>query len=147
MRKYTKASANAKKRVMASDGIFVSLANKAKKTFRPVTASSLYTDYTTLTHGTQRYHVHLADADTPDFIAQVSKIAAYDDADYVWAKILADKTVKFVRDTKVVGKMQLPEYNEDEYESIDEYVGDCLDIVALELAEYNKSISPRMMYD
>lgn len=108
---------------------------------------SEYTEYHTQTHGHIEYGVHIGNSDSADFFAQMTKIAPYDDADYVWAKILPNKKVEFIKNGRVIDRAQLPEFEDDDYEDVTEYIDMCLDTVLLELEEYNKSISSIMMYD
>ena len=77
----------------------------------------------------------------------IQRIAAYDDADYYWAKLSNNGQVKFIHNGKVVDKMQLWAYDDEDYESIDDYFSDIISTVADDLDQYNDEIEPRMMYD
>ena len=115
------------------------------------------TDSFVVEHGpTIRYMCHIGNENSPNFIAQLSKISPYDDADYVWARIYENKKVDFIKNGKVIKSTQLEGYEEyysgEDYESLDEldlyeYINDCLDIVVLELRDFNKKIKPVMVRD
>lgn len=77
----------------------------------------------------------------------ISRIAPYDDADYFWAKITGNGQVQFIHNGRVEDKMQMWSYDEDDYESIDEYFNDIVFEAAKELDHFNDSIKPRMMYN
>ena len=76
---------------------------------------------------------------------QIQRIAPYDDADYYWAKISGNGQVQFIHSGKVIDKMQMWSYEEDDYESVDDYFNDIINEAAKELDEFNKNIEPRMM--
>lgn len=106
------------------------------------------TDSFVVEHGPKiRYMCHVGNENSPNFVASLSKISPYDDAEYVWARIYENKKVDFIKNGKVVDKMQLSYYDEEDYESLDSYIDDCLDIVVLELADFNKKIKPVMVYN
>ena len=108
-------------------------------------------------HGPRiRYMCHIGNENSPNFIASLSKISPYDDAEYVWARIYENKKVDFIKNGKVIDSTQLESYEEyysgEDYESLDEldlqeYINDCLDIVVLELVDLNKKIRPVMVYN
>jgi len=77
----------------------------------------------------------------------VQKIAPYDDADYAWAKVNGNGLIEFIKDGKIVDKMQTHAYEEEDYEDVNEYFNDIIESVAEELKKINQSIKPRMMYD
>ena len=114
---------------------------------RMIKASSSYTDYFTHECGYNRYSVHIMNGDKPDFSAQVSLIAPYDDADYCWAMILDDKSVLILQDGEVVHQTVLPKYDDFDYAGIDNYINSCLDYVSLMLERYNKQIESRICRD
>lgn len=111
--------------------------------------ASQYNSYFTIQHGHKKFSVHInTDGPYPgSFAAQVSEIHPYDDANYAWAKVDFNGQVKFIQDGKIIDKMQLPTYEEDDYESITDYADDMLDSVAVELSNINKSVDPRMIYN
>lgn len=103
---------------------------------------------TVVKHGpTMRYMCHYGNIESPEFVASLSKIAPYDDAEYVWARIYENKKVDFIKDGHTIDSIQLPRYDEDDYESAGEYVDDCIDRVVVELNEFNKTIKPRMAHN
>lgn len=88
------------------------------------------------------------------FIGQVSKLAAYDDAEYYWAQIYWNGQVEYILNGKVKDKSQLWSYEPDDYEDYEteydgfyEYINDAVESVAEILKDFNKDIKPRMMYD
>lgn len=78
---------------------------------------------------------------------QVTKIAPYDDAEYYWAKVHGNGLIEFIYNGKIKDKMQMNSYDEDDYESVDDYYNDIIESAAEELKNFNKDIRPRMMYD
>lgn len=76
----------------------------------------------------------------------IQKLSPYDDADYVWAKVDGNGQFKFIHKGKVIDKMQVHYYDEDDYDSVDEYFNDVIESVAEELVSLNKSIEPRMIH-
>ena len=116
---------------------------------RMVKANTQYTDYATIQHGRKRFSVHL-NYDGPyegSFAAQITEIHPYDDAEYTWAKIGYNGQVQFIRNGKVVDKMQLPTYESDDYESIEDYYNDMLDTIAVELINMNRDVEPIMVHN
>jgi len=116
---------------------------------RLIKANSEYSDYMTIQHGRQKFSVHI-NYDGPyegSFAAQVSEIHPYDDADYAWARIKHNGQVEFIKGGKIMDKMQLPSYDEADYEDISEYYNDMLDSVAVELMDINKAVKPRMIHN
>lgn len=118
---------------------------------RQINAASEYNEYFTIQHGpTKHFGVHFND-DGPyegSFIAQITEIHPYDDADYAWARINYNGQAEFIKDGKVVDKLQLHDYDEEDYENgIYEYYNDCLDTVAVELMHINRNVEPRMIHN
>lgn len=110
-------------------------------------AQTKYPQYFVQAHGPLRYHVHMTEGLDPNFAAQMSKITPYDDADYYWATIMPDKSVKIILGTRVQEVRRLPQYADEDYESVAEYIDDCLDQVLLWLNEYNRDIKPVMVHN
>ena len=110
--------------------------------------ASEYTSYITVNHGRQEFGVHInTDGPYPgSFKASMTEIHPYDDGDYAWAKIEFNGLTKFIRNGKVIDKMQLPCYEEDDYEYIGEYLDEMLDSVAVELKNINKDVKSRMVH-
>ena len=116
---------------------------------RMIRASVEYPEYATFQHGRKRFSSHI-NYDGPyegSFAATISEIHPYDDAEYTWAKIAFNGSVKFIRDGKVVDKMQLPTYEEDDYGRIEDYYDDMLDTVAVELIDMNRDVKPIMVHN
>ena len=123
---------------------------------RYIKSSSEYPEYINIQHGRQKFSVHI-NTDGPyegSFAAQISEIHPYDDAEYAWAKIGFNGQVIFYRNGKVEDKMQLAGYEPDDYEeqeygtsAVDQYINDCLDIVATELLQMNRDVKPIMVHN
>lgn len=122
---------------------------------RCIKANSQYPDYTIIQHGRQRFSVHI-NYDGPyegAFAAQISEIHPYDDADYAWAKIGFNGQAQFIKNGKVIDKLQLAGFEPDDYEeyyegcSVDTYINDCLDTVAVALMDINRDVEPVMVHN
>lgn len=77
----------------------------------------------------------------------ITKISPYDDADYAWAKVHRNGLIEFILNGKIVDKLQMHAYEEEDYEDIQEYFNDTIESGAEELKNINKDIKPRMMYN
>lgn len=101
----------------------------------------------TYNHGRQKFSVSYSDpAASGDMFAQITQLHPYDDADYAWAKIEGPQ-VRFIRDGKTIDRMTLPAYEEEDWESIDEFIDDTIDSICVELMNLDKDTEPRMMYN
>lgn len=82
-------------------------------------------------------------------IGQISKIAPYDDADYVWALIRGNGLVEFIQDGKILDRMQLSDYLdwEEDFESPEEFMDADIDSILEVLVEYNSEIKPRIIHN
>lgn len=112
--------------------------------------SSPYTKYNSYQRGRQKYSVHFNEPENPiDFKAQITEIHPYDDADYVWARIGAKGAmeVEFVQNYKVIDRMQMHYYDDEDYENVDEYYDEIIDRVCIELSYFNKDVEPRMIHN
>lgn len=122
---------------------------------RLIKASAEYPDYLTIQHGRQKFSVHMNDNGPYEgsFAAQITEIHPYDDADYAWARIGFNGQVEFIKSGKVIDKMQLASYDPDDYEeyyenaSVDTYISDMLDSVAVELMHINRDVKPVMVHN
>lgn len=114
---------------------------------RYIRAATQYSDSTTISHGNKRFFVHYDPMDQFGGIyAQISEIHPYDDAEYAWAKI--DGLVAyFYQNGKVIDKMHLASYEEEDWETPAEYFDDVLDSVAVELIHINKDVKPIMVHN
>lgn len=89
----------------------------------------------------------ILDYDHNSMEGEITKVAPYDDAEYVWAKIAPNMQVKFIQDGKVIDKMQCHYYEPDDYDSVDDYFNDIVESVADELNTMNRKISPVMVHN
>ena len=120
-----------------------------KRVIRAATSENMRKVHVPVSHGPgMKYMINVEqDLDHGFFAGQLVKIAPYDDADYVWAKVDWNGLVKFIKNGKVIDKSQLWSYEEDDYESVDEYFDDAIDQLILDLEEYNSKIKPRMIHN
>lgn len=122
---------------------------------RQISASSQYNDFFTIQHGPKKFAVHFSDNGPYEgaFAAQITEIHPYDDADYAWARIPFNGYAEFIQKGKVVDRMQLPGYEEEDYEDyegysgLDQYYNDMLDSVAVELMHINRNVKPIMVHN
>lgn len=118
-----------------------------------IKASEQLTKYFTFNHGKRKFSCHSVDIETledPDlFRAQVSEIHPYDDAEYAWAQIGKKQPlhVRYIREGKVIDVNMLPDYDDEAYESEQEYYNAILDIVAVRLLELNIDVEPIMVHN
>lgn len=101
-------------------------------------------------HGPEKYFCYYNESGLqPTYEAELHKIAPYDDAEYAWARIHYNGLVEFYKAGKLIDKMQLWSFDEDDdyYESFDQYVDDTLDNVVVELINMNKDVKPVMVYN
>ena len=107
-----------------------------------------YDNYYAVNHGPQRFGVHSSGESDPLFFeCQVSEIHPYDDAEYTWAKMGSNKQVQFIRDGKIQDKMQMHEYEPDDYESVENYYEDIVDSICTELMGMNADVKPIMIHN
>lgn len=112
--------------------------------------SSKYENTAIIEHGPSikyfAYYTIIEDLFGKSIEFQLSKIAPYVEADFVWAKKGLGANVDFIQDGKVIDKMTLWSFEPDEYESFDEYVNGVFDEVALELEEHNKDVKQTVIH-
>lgn len=95
--------------------------------------------------GKQSFSVKVSESDDPyEFRFQISEIHPYDLTDYAWAKKVSPMEVNFYDDGKVIDRMTVPDYEEDDFESIGDYYQMVIDNVCEELRSINKSKNPRI---
>lgn len=95
--------------------------------------------------GTLSFLVKVSESDDPyEFRFQISEIHPYDLTEYVWAKKISPMQVNFYDDGKLVTKMTVPDYEEDDFESVEDYYQSVIDSVCTELRTLNKNKKPRM---
>lgn len=99
-------------------------------------------------HGTAKYFVRFdKESSTVDnFVIQISKVSPYDDADYVWAEVNQAQGL-FIQDGKVIDKMMMWTYEDEWFESEDEFFDNVIDTVIYELEEYNSEIDPKIIHN
>lgn len=111
--------------------------------------NSQLTEYITYNRGGYKFGIHatpLDESNPNSYKAAISVIKPYDLAEYTWARIGSKGSmyVEFIRNGKVKDGMQMPYYDEEDYESIEEYIDDVIDQVCVELIDQNKDVEPRI---
>lgn len=111
--------------------------------------NSQLTEYITYNRGRNKFGIHatpLDESNPNSFKAVISVIKPYDLAEYTWARIGSKGAmyVEFIRNGKVKDGMQMHYYDEEDYESIEEYIDDVIDQVCMELVDQNKDVEPRI---
>lgn len=118
---------------------------KLVKSSTNVNAATAYTDSFTYTRGRQKFSVHTAYSADPDkFQCQISEIHPYDLTDYAWAKKDQPASAAIVHNRKVVKRIPVPEWDEDSYETADEYCDDVIDTMCVQLKRFNSQFEPRI---
>ena len=98
-------------------------------------------------HGRKRFMARVTADNNLIRKAQITLIHPYDDAEYSWAKVEGPQAT-FIRDGKVLDRMTIWEYDEDDYENgFDEYVGEVLDTIATTLIDFDRDIEPIMVHN
>lgn len=104
-----------------------------------------YTDYASVERGNQRFSVHYAYDNNPDlFQCAVSEIHPYDLAEYAWAKKDRPTSAAIIKNGKRISWIDLPEYDEDAYETADEYIDEVIDRMCVALRRANKGVQPQI---
>ena len=109
--------------------------------------NSQLTEYSTYQRGRQKFAIHEnLPSDPNSWKASISEIHPYDEAEYTWARIGARGAMEaeFIRNGKVVDRMQLNYYDPDDYEDLEPYFNDIIDSICLELRQYNKDVTPKI---
>lgn len=80
---------------------------------------------------------------------EIDRIAPYDDAAYVWAKMGNDYVVKFCKSGKVIDKMTVAPYEDfpEDWEDKREWMQDTIERTLEELELYNKDIEPKIIHN
>ena len=113
---------------------------------RWVKGTTAYDQSTVINHGPQRFHVkYTVDNDLIHAI-QITEIHPYDDAEYAWARGIGPQ-ITFIRDGKVLDRMTIADFDEEYYETFDEYLADTFDAIAVELMNFNKDVKPVMVHN
>lgn len=124
---------------------------KSSQTISATTADD-YDRYFTYNRGGQKFSGYIKYEDDPDNLQfTLSEVHPYDDAEYTWAKKDSPVEIKLIKDGHIVGSLKqsaldFPEYDEEDYESPEEYVDTVIDITANVLRQMNRDIEPRMMH-
>ena len=80
---------------------------------------------------------------------QASEIHPYDDADYLWASMKSDGTCRLRNsEGKSKGFIDVSRfsYDEDDYETYDEYMSEIVDHICVSLGDANAEVSPKIMH-
>jgi len=118
-----------------------------KKTIK-ASSTNGYTDYHTYNRGGTKFSIHSKQLDDPyKFECAIEEIHPYDDADYYWVKKGSSLKADLIKNGRKVGDIFLDPYDDELYETPEEYVDDMIDYMCVELKNLNKEIKPRMMYD
>ena len=107
-------------------------------------------DHITFYHGRKMFAANIRMIQPhPLFEGYVYQPHPYDDADYTMAYVgrRGIMNVEFVRDRRIIGRMQCHLYEEEDYERPEDYVNDILDQIAVEILDLDRDVKPRMMYD
>lgn len=81
------------------------------------------------------------------FFAEISRLAAYDDADYWWARVNGGGLIEFIKDGKVQKTFEFREFDDDRDESVYDYMNDMIDEALKQVDRLNDDVEPVMMYD
>lgn len=110
-----------------------------------IVSSTEYDKRITNNIGKQKFSVYLSETEDPyGFRFQISEIHPYDLTDYAWAKKISPMQVNFYDHGKVITTMTVPDYEEDDFESVDDYYQFVIDNVCMELRELNKNKESRI---
>lgn len=114
-----------------------------KKLIKSSVESDSYFNYS---RGRQEFGIHMYNDDPVNLKFQVTEIHPYDEASYTWARCgyKGSGYVEFIKNGKVIDSMKMHSYDEDDYESEDEYVNDVIDQICAELRHSNKGVEPRI---
>lgn len=93
--------------------------------------------------GKQAFSVKVSDDDDPYRIRfQISEIHPYDLTEYAWAKKTSPMEVSFYDDGHLVDTMTISDYDDDYFESVEDYFDTLIDTVCRELQTINKDKKP-----
>ena len=71
---------------------------------------------------------------------------SYHDKSYYCIAFQTGNSVEFLRNMNDVGEMEVPSYDPDIYESVEEYIKDIADPICDELDELDKDVKPQLVY-
>jgi len=125
---------------------YIKSSSLQKKSTIQSSTDTTYTDrFNYRLGGTSRFSVYTKYADDPErFQCQISEIHPYDLAEYYWIKKDQPASAKVIKNGKVAGRIELREYDEDDYEDSNEYIRDIVEYMCRELMSYNSKIEPRI---
>ena len=108
-----------------------------------VKSSTSYTGHYVYTWGNQKYSIYFKNADDPaNFQCQVSEIHPYDMAEYAWARKDGPASASIIKNRKVINTIDVPEYDEDNYEEDSEYLNDVIFDMCKALRDTNARVKP-----
>lgn len=116
------------------------------------TKNSRYSEHFVYSRSNTKFSIYTNDYDEDDpddFICQISEIHLYDLANYTWAVKTTPVEVLFYKKNsrgynQMVGSMNVPEWDADNYEDGTEYVNDVIDRVCVELIHRNADVEPKI---
>lgn len=110
-------------------------------------SSNNYDNRTEVKIGSRLFSVYYTTHDELIAKACIQQLRPYDDADYTWAKVEGPQ-VSFIRNGKVIDKMTIADYDEDDVAgSFEQYLQYTFESIAMELLDMNKDIKPRMIHN
>ena len=116
-----------------------------KRIIKAAKKASKYAYNSVIQHGPIRYFAYWNEE---PFEFQMSKIAPYDDAEYIWAKYKGGRWCNLYEGTKQIDHITIPLWDEksENYEDFNEYINDVFDRVLLNLEEYNKDVDSKISH-
>lgn len=116
--------------------------------FIEASSTNDYTNHFTYNRGGTKFSIDSKYNDDPyNFQCQITEIHPYDDADYYWVKKDGPASASLIKGNKRVGYIDIDEYDEDYYETPEEYIDAIVDYMCVELRNHNKNIKPEMVHD
>ena len=108
-----------------------------------------YTGRFTYNRGGQKFIVYTKYENDPySFQCQITEVHPYDDGEYFWVKKDAPASATVYTDAgKRYGYIEVDEYDEEFYESPEEYIDAIVDYMCSELRNYNRNVEPRIIHN
>lgn len=94
------------------------------------------------------YSVRVYNEDDPSRLQlQISGLHPYDDADYAWARVESFRPTlaQIIKNGAFLSSVNMQCYEEEDWESSDEYVDEFIDRIIAELEVVNKDVKPKIM--
>ncbi len=94
------------------------------------------------------YSVYTNNEDDPTKLSiQVSELHPYDDAVYAFARVesFRPNVAQIIKNGSFISSVTMPEYDEDDWETPQEYVDEFIDRIFYELHRVNKDVEPKIM--